>query len=101
MRMILLVAGAASLAGCAGRTAVATEVKTVVQYVKVADACPADDVFADLQKSRPSPLASQPMPADADVRTALTAAQLGKYEAKGAWADRAWATIVRCHTGGP
>jgi hypothetical protein len=96
MRTIIIVA-AALLAGCAGRPVpVATEIKTVVQKVPVRARCPAADVYAALKATRPKPLASQPMPATAQERTARTTAQLGRYEAPGGWGDRAEAALDRC-----
>lgn len=84
------------LAACAGKVAVPVEVRTVVQKIPVRAACPAPDAYLALKAGRPKPLRDQPMPATADVRTAKTAAQLGRFEAPGGWADRVEAALDRC-----
>lgn len=75
MKTIYWVAAAAALTGC-GKT------------------------YAEIVAKRPKPLRDQPMPATAQERTAKTAAQLGRYEAKGGWADDVQAIVDRCHSAG-
>lgn len=94
MKIIALIALTA-LAGCAGRS-VRVEVQRV--EVKVPVACPPAEIANGLLADRPIPLRSQPMPAEADVRSAKRSAQLGRFEAEGGWADRVEAALRRCQT---
>lgn len=96
MRTILLLAlPALVLAGCT-RPGVPTEVQVKLVQVPVRAACPAKTEYDKLKSSRPRPLREQPMPATAEERSAKTAAQLGRFEAEGGWADRAEAALDRC-----
>lgn len=64
--------------------------------VAVPSACPERAVGADLIASRPNPLRNQARPPDASVRSALSQAQLGMYEAEGGWADKVVTALKRC-----
>lgn len=95
-RIVLL--GALTLGGCGAPAAVETRVQ--IERVPVPVACPPAAERQRLAKLRPTPLRSQPMPATADERVARQAAQLGRYEAKGGWADQVDAALDRCQEGG-
>lgn len=97
MKTIAILAAALALAGCGAGTAVETRVQ--IERVPVRARCPDAATYAGLVAAQPRPLRDQPMPATADERVAKQAAQLGKYEAKGAWADRARAALDRCQEG--
>lgn len=97
-RMLLLTLLATPLAGCGAATAVETRVQ--IEKVPVPAPCPNDEDYAGIVAGRPVPLRDTPMPADPDVRVAKAIAQLGRYEAKGGWADQAMAIIDRCHAAG-
>jgi hypothetical protein len=84
------------LPSCAGTPARPTELKVLTAKVAVRAACPAKPEYAKLKAGRPTPLRSQPMPASPDARTAKIAAQLGRFEAEGGWADRVEAALDRC-----
>ena len=58
--------------------------------------CPSAADMRRLRAARPRPLRTQPMPASPAERVARTAAQLGLYEARGAWADQVDETLGRC-----
>lgn len=94
MKTILVLIGALALAGC-GTTA-ATEVRIETVKVPVRAACPAKAEYDKLKRTRPVPLRNQPMPDTAEERVAKQAAQLGRFEAEGGWADRAEAALDRC-----
>lgn len=98
MKTIYYVAAAAALTGC-GKTGTAIETRIQIEKVPVRARCPDAETYNKLVTSRPTRLAEQPMPATAQERTAKTAAQLGRYEAKGGWADRAQAALDRCQEG--
>lgn len=98
MKTILVLAGALALAGC-GTTA-ATEVRVETVNVPVRAPCPARAEYDKLKRSRPVPLRNQPMPDTAEERVAKQAAQLGRFEAEGGWADRAEAALDRCQEEG-
>lgn len=99
MKTILIIAGALALAGCGKTSGVAVETQFKPVYIDKVVSCPAADVYQGLKADRPKPLASQAMPATAEERTAKTAAQLGRYEAKGGWADRVEKALDRCQVG--
>lgn len=86
---ILLVLGA-----CAPK--VMTVEKPVITYAEVPAACPPKAERDRLRAARPKPLRDQPMPATAVERTAVTVAQLGRYEAEGGYADQVDAALDRC-----
>ena len=87
-----------TLSSCGAATA--TETRVQIEHVPVPAPCPDKDTYDGLVRDQPAKLASQPMPASPDVRVALTQAQLGRYEAKGGWADRARAALDRCRSAG-
>lgn len=87
-----------TLAGCGPRVITKTEIKTVEVPVRVS--CPDDSTYAEIMAQRPVPLRQQEMPTTAEQRVAVSQAQLGRYEAEGAWADQASAVIHRCHAQG-
>lgn len=89
---------AATLSSCGAATAVETRVQ--IERVPVPTPCPDDKTYDGLVADQPVPLRNQAMPGSADERVARTAAQLGRYEAKGGWADRARAALDRCHSAG-
>jgi len=97
MRSLILLA-LLPLAACAGQSVVKTEVKTV--QVKVRAACPDAATYEALVASQPVPLRRQPMPATAEERVARSSAQLGHYEAEGAWVDQVRAALDSCHAAG-
>jgi hypothetical protein len=86
------------LAGCGGHVAAPSEVIHEAHDVVLPGKCPDDATYGSLKASRPVPLRDQAMPKDPDVRVARQGAQLGKYEAPGAWSDQAWAAIDNCHS---
>lgn len=98
MKTILVLAGALALAGCG--TTTATEVRVETVNVPVRAPCPAKAEYDKLKRSRPVPLRNQPMPDTAEERVAKQAAQLGRFEAEGGWADRAEAALDRCQEEG-
>jgi hypothetical protein len=89
----------ASLTACGGRQAAPVETRVQIERVMVRAPCPERSIYEDLMRELPRPLRTKPMPADADVRNAQTQAQLGKYEAPGAWAEKAVAALDRCQRG--
>ena len=96
IRMMALCVGLL-LAGCAGREkSRPVEVRTQLVEVPVPAPCPDPAERARLRAARPAPLASQPMPETARERVAKSAAQLGRYEAPGGWADQVDAALDRC-----
>lgn len=97
--LILGIVIAAMLLSACGTTATAVETRVQVEKVPVRARCPDAKTYADLKKDRPRPLRDQPMPGSAEERVARTAAQLGRFEAKGGWADRAEAVLDRCQEG--
>jgi hypothetical protein len=98
MKTILVMLGALALAGC-GATA-ATEVRVETVKVPVPAPCPARPAYEKLKKGRPVPLRNQPMPGTAEERVARQAAQLGRFEAEGGWADQVEAALDRCQLEG-
>jgi hypothetical protein len=98
MKKLCVIALAGLLSACGAGTAVETRVQ--IERVPVRAPCPDPDTYKALKESRPRPLRDQPMPGSAEERVAKTAAQLGRYEAKGGWADRAEAALDRCQQGG-
>lgn len=100
MRTVLIVCALTPLLAACGAQHVAapSEIIHDTVNVPVPAPCPQDEVFNALAASKPSKLASQPMPATAQERTDKALAQLGRYEADGGWADKAWAVISRCHS---
>lgn len=97
MKTVLTIATACALAGCGGKTSgVAVETQFKPTYITTRAPCPDRESYLALKAGRPTPLRDQPMPDSPDVRTAQTAAQLGKYEAKGGWADKVEKTLDRC-----
>lgn len=95
MRLILLAACAAALAGCS-TTGSVVETKWRTVTVTKRGPCPEPSVYATLKASRPTPLRQQKRPASGVERNARTQAQLGLYEAEGAWADKVSAALDRC-----
>lgn len=87
-----------ALAGCS-KPSTRIETRYQVQRVAVKAKCPDPATYAGLKKARPAPLRVQKMPDTAQERNALTSAQLGRYEAKGGWADRVEAALDRCQEG--
>ena len=88
---------ALALGGCATTAPVETRVQ--IERVPVAARCPDKTTYEGLVADQPRPLRDQPMPASADERVAKSQAQLGRYEAKGGWVDRARAALDRCSVG--
>lgn len=100
MKTMIAMASLLALAACGsdGGVRVETQYKTV--YVQTPAPCPKADVYVSLTAARPKPLSSQAMPATAEERNAKTVAQLGRYEAKGGWADKVQAALDRCQATG-
>lgn len=98
MKAIVILAALPLVAGCGAATAVETRVQ--IERVPVPTPCPDDKTYDGLVADQPVPLRNQAMPGSADERVARTAAQLGRYEARGGWADRARAALDRCHSAG-
>ena len=97
MKQLIVIAGLA-LSAC-GATGTAVETRLQIERVPVRARCPDKATYDRLAATQPRPLRDQPMPADADVRAAKVTAQLGRYEAKGGWADEARAALDRCQEG--
>ncbi len=83
---------------CGPRPAV-VQTRVQVEKVPVPARCPDRASYEALKKDRPRPLRERAMPASPEERVAQTAAQLGRFEAKGGWADRAEAILDRCQEG--
>lgn len=97
LRNFAIPACAVALAGCASTSKPRpVELRTQTVAVEVRVACPDPVERERLRAGRPAPLASQAMPDSARERVAKTAAQLGRYEAPGAWADQVSAALDRC-----
>lgn len=113
IRLVVVAGGLLLAAGCAPRAVPrpapaapillipppATIATTIVRKPPVADGvqrCPTLAEIRRLRGARPKPLRSQPMPASPAERVARTAAQLGLYEARGAWADQVADMLDRC-----
>lgn len=58
--------------------------------------CPKPADIRRVLAARPTPLRSQAMPSTPAERVAKTTAQLGMYEADGAWADRVESALRPC-----
>ncbi|MFD1951791.1 hypothetical protein ACFSGX_13540 [Sphingomonas arantia] len=58
--------------------------------------CPTAADVRRLRAARPKPLRQQTMPTSPAERVARTAAQLGLYEARDAWADQVEEALARC-----
>jgi hypothetical protein len=90
----------ALLAGCAtAPRPIEVQIKTI--EVPVRAPCPAPTERARLKTLRPVPLRSAVMPPTVAERVAKAFAQLGLYEAKGAYADQIDAALDRCQEGTP
>lgn len=100
MKTIIVIAGALLLAACGSDGGVRVETQYKTLYVPTPAPCPKVDVYEALVASRPKPLVSQPMPPTAEERNAKTSAQLGRYEARGGWADKVQAALDRCQAKG-
>lgn len=87
-----------TLSSC-GAAGVATETRIQIERVPVRARCPDKATYDGLVVDQPKPLREQPMPPTAQERVAKQAAQLGRYEARGGWADRARASLDRCSQG--
>lgn len=72
------------------------EVQTQLVQVQTRAPCPDPVEYARLKTARPAPLAATPMPASPRERVDKSVAQLGRYEAPGAWADQVAAALDRC-----
>lgn len=72
--------------------------KPVITYVEKRVECPSAEERARLKALRPDALRNQPMPTDVVERNAKAQAQLGRYEAEGAYADQVDAALDRCQT---
>ncbi|HEX8445895.1 MAG TPA: hypothetical protein VF649_04700 [Sphingomonas sp.] len=75
------------------RAEVTVKVPVVTQTI---EHCPTAAEIRRLRAARPKPLRSQAMPASPAERVARTSAQLGLYEARGAWADQVEEALARC-----
>ncbi len=95
MKHGITIIAALALSGCGPRVITKTEVRTVEVPVRVS--CPDDAAYNGLKTLRPVPLRQLSMPATAEERVAVSQAQLGRYEAEGAWSDQAWEALTRCH----
>lgn len=98
MKTILVTALALTLGGCGAATVTQTRVQVVKEPVPAP--CPDKAAYAKLKAGRPVPLRNQPMPGTAEERVARQAAQLGRFEAEGAWADKVEAALDRCQQEG-
>lgn len=98
VKTLAAVFAAISLTACGPKVITKTEIKTV--QVPVRAPCPDEATYGRLKASRPAPLRTQPMPSSAEERVAKSQAQLGKYEAEGAWADQVAAALDRCQAEG-
>ncbi len=96
---VAFVLAMAMLTPSCSRPGTATETRIQIERVPVRAPCPDPTERKRLADLRPKPLRDQPMPATADERVAKQAAQLGRYEAKGAWGDQVDAALDRCQKG--
>lgn len=95
MRHLILIAGAAlTLAACEHPSAISE--RPVITYVDRPVQCPSPEERERLRKLKPAPLRDKPMPTDPVARIAQSQAQLGLYEAPGAYADQVEAALNRC-----
>lgn len=94
---ILLLSPLLLLAAC-GHDAIPVQTQFQPVYVTTPAPCPERKVSDDLISTRPVPLRNSPKPPEADKRSALSQAQLGKYEALGGWADKVTDALKRCQT---
>lgn len=95
MKMTIIAAALAiTLAGCGNGVAVETRYKTITTTVR--GPCPDEATYAGIVASRPIPLRKQARPSTPVERNARTSAQLGLFEAAGAWADKVLAILARC-----
>lgn len=94
IRVLIVGLVATALAACSPRVITKTEIKTVQVPVRVQ--CPDAETYRALKESRPAPLRAQPMPGSTEERVGRSLAQLGRYEAEGAWADQVSAALDRC-----
>lgn len=92
-----LVLTAALLLAACGNEGLVIE-KPVITYVEKRIECPSPAERARLKAARPVALRNQPMPASAVERVAKADAQLGEYEAEGAWADQVDTALDRCQS---
>lgn len=98
MRVIVALAVLTALSACSPKVITKTEVQTVRVPVRLA--CPDSETYQALKSLRPVPLRTQPVPPSAEERVAKVSAQLGRYEAEGAWADRVLVVLDRCQAEG-
>lgn len=94
-KLALVIVAAVALSGC-GTTKYITVEKPVIQKVEVPAVCPSKEERERLRKLKPTPLRDQQMPTSAVERNAQAQAQLGRYEAPGAYADQVEAALDRC-----
>lgn len=96
MHKITLIGLAACLLSGCKTTGTASEVRYQTVTVTKRGPCPAEQVFAALTASRPTPLRNQARPTTGVERGARTSAQLALYEREGGWADKVIAALTRC-----
>lgn len=94
-RLAVIIIGALAASGCKTTEYVDRVVVKTVR-VEVRAVCPEEEEYQRLKATRPTPLRHQEMPETATERTAKAAAQLGKYEAEGGWADQVESALDRC-----
>lgn len=95
MRLLFAAMVGLALTGCQTSGTI-TEKQFVEVKVPVRAACPDPETMAAVNKARPVPLRDQEMPATEQAQQAAVRAQLGRYEARNAWADQAQAVMDRC-----
>ena len=95
-RAVLMLASLVLVAGCKTTRDIPVEVQIKTVEVAVRAPCPDPVERTRLKSLRPDPLRNTPMPATAAERVAKSTAQLGRYEARGAWADQVDAVLDRC-----
>ena len=106
--MLVLIFGCSIVAACVqkqrphptgsapGRTLPTKEAGRAATPMKVVERCPSASEIKRLRTGRPKPLRDGKMPATTAERVARTAAQLGRYEAKGQWADQVEKALGEC-----
>lgn len=91
----LIIAALLALSACGPEKYITVE-KPVITYVEKPVRCPSKEEYNKLMQNMPEKLAYGPVPPTLDERVAQMAAQLGRYEAPGAFLDQIQAVLDRC-----
>lgn len=84
------------LTACPNRAATPVRVETQTVEVEVPVACPSKEEYDRLLGLKPVPLREQGVPDSYVEKVGKLSAQLGLYEATGAFVDQVWAAITSC-----